>query len=119
MIVNQTAIREVQRNSSQTGVNNKLLPQTNNFGEIFSRIQVSKHAAARISDREIALSGEQMSRVEKGITKAGEKGICDSLVLIDNLALVVNVRSRTIITAMEQGQTKDNIFTNIDGAVIV
>ena len=90
------------------------------FRDVFSenlKFQFSKHAALRLNDRNITLTGDQMERVEGAIDKAGEKGIRDSLVLLDDLALVVNVKSRTVITAMNQGG--ENIFSNIDGAVIV
>jgi flagellar operon protein len=80
-------------------------------------VQFSKHAALRLSDRNISLTGEQIDRVAEGIGKAGEKGIRDSLVLVDDVALVINVKSRTVITAI--GQATDNVFSNIDGAVIV
>jgi flagellar operon protein len=79
-------------------------------------VHFSKHAALRLSDRNISLSNEQLSRLTEGIGKANEKGIRDSLVLIDNIALVVNVKSRTVITAISQMQ--ENVFSNIDGAVI-
>ena len=81
------------------------------------QIQFSKHANMRLTDRNITLTGDQMARVEGGIVKAGEKGIRDSLVLVDNLALVVNVKSRTVITALNR--ENQNVFSNIDGAVIV
>jgi len=80
-------------------------------------VQFSKHATNRLTDRNISLTGEQMNRVADGIGKAGEKGIRDSLVLVDDVALVVNVKSRTVITAINQ--LTDNVFSNIDGAVIV
>ena len=80
-------------------------------------VQFSKHASLRLSDRNIRLTGEQIDRVAEGIGKAGEKGIRDSLVLVDDVALVVNVKSRTVITALNQ--SADNVFSNIDGAVIV
>jgi flagellar operon protein len=80
-------------------------------------VQFSKHASLRLTDRDIRLTGEQIDRVADGIVKANEKGIRDSLVLVDNVALVVNVKSRTVITAMSQ--SSDNVFSNIDGAVIV
>ena len=80
-------------------------------------VQFTKHANMRLSDRNINLTGEQMQRVESGIVRAGEKGIHDSLVLVDNIALVVNVRSRTVITALQQ--ENERVFSNIDGAVIV
>ncbi|MCL2577872.1 MAG: hypothetical protein FWE27_07470 [Defluviitaleaceae bacterium] len=80
-------------------------------------VQFSKHAALRLNDRNISLTGEQINRVADGIGKADEKGIRDSLVLVDDVALVVNVKSRTVITAISQMQ--ENVFSNIDGAVIV
>ncbi|MDR0271833.1 MAG: hypothetical protein LBI27_00750 [Clostridiales bacterium] len=80
-------------------------------------VHFSKHASLRLNDRNINLSGEQIDRVTDGISKANEKGIRDSLVLVDDVALVVNVKSRTVITAISQAQ--ENIFSNIDGAVIV
>jgi len=80
-------------------------------------VQFSKHAAIRLNDRNINLTHSQIERVADGIGKAGEKGIRDSLVLVDDVALVVNVQSRTVITAMNQ--SADNVFSNIDGAVIV
>ena len=89
-----------------------------NFHDILeNKIIFSKHANLRLSSRDISLSPEQMKRVETGVTKARSKGISESLVLVDNLALVVSIKNKLVITAMEQDS--DNIFTNIDGAVIV
>lgn len=80
-------------------------------------LQFSKHASMRLNNRDISLSEEQLKRVEEGVKCADKKGIKDSLVLVDNVALVVNVKNRIVITAMNQ--KNDNVFTNIDGAVIV
>lgn len=82
-------------------------------------LRFSKHAAMRLMDRNISLSKEQSERLESGVRKAGEKGIHDSLVIVDSLAFIVNVPNKTVVTAMEQGETDRNIFTNIDGAVII
>lgn len=84
-----------------------------------SELKFSKHAAMRLTDRHINLSQEQSDRLESGVMKASEKGIQDSLVILDSLAFIVNVPNRTVVTAIEQGETDNNIFTNIDGAVIV
>lgn len=82
-------------------------------------VKFSKHAASRLSSRNINLSENQLQRLKEGTKKAEEKGINDSLVMIDSLAFIVNVKSGTVVTAMDQTETKENIFTNIDGAVIV
>ena len=81
-------------------------------------LRFSKHAAMRLETRNISLSMEQSRRLEDGVRKAGEKGIQDSLVIVDSLAFIVNVPNKTVVTAMEQGESDRNIFTNIDGAVI-
>ena len=82
-------------------------------------LRFSKHAANRLANRSITLSDSQMNRLTEGARKAGEKGIKESLVMVDQLAFIVNVPNNTVITAMDQSQTSENIFTNIDGAVIV
>ena len=90
------------------------------FDSLTTNIQFSKHANARLSHHNINLSSEQLERLEKGIDNANKKGIRDGLVLVDNIAMVVNMPSRTVITAMNQNEQQEqrNVFTNIDGAVI-
>lgn len=81
-------------------------------------LKFSKHASNRLADRNIELTVDQMERLAEGAQKAGVKGIRDSLVMVDNLAFIVNVPNGTVVTAMDQNQADENIFTNIDGAVI-
>lgn len=82
-------------------------------------LKFSKHASGRLEERNINLTEEQMTRLESGTKKAGEKGINESLVLVDQLAFIVNIKNNTVVTAMEQGEQAENIYTNIDGAVII
>lgn len=84
-----------------------------------STLKFSKHAAGRLEERNIELSETQLERLQEGTVKAGEKGINESLVLMDQFAFIVNIPGNTVITAMDQTETDQNIFTNIDGAVIV
>ena len=84
-----------------------------------SEIKFSKHAASRLETRKIELSDNQVARLQDGMQRANEKGIKDSLVIMDKLAFIVNVPSATVVTAMDQLDNSENIFTNIDGAVIV
>lgn len=81
-------------------------------------LKFSKHAVNRLSDRNITLSNDQMDRLSHGAIEAGEKGIKESLILIDQLAFIVNIPNNTVVTAMDQTENKSNVFTNIDGAVI-
>ena len=88
-------------------------------GEVNGELRFSKHAANRLADRNLTLSEEQLNRLTEGAKKAGEKGIKESLVMVDQLAFIVNVPNNTVITAMDNTQASENIFTNIDGAVIM
>lgn len=81
-------------------------------------LKFSKHADNRLAERNINLTGEQMQRLEDGANKARQKGIQESLVLVDELAFIVNIKNNTVVTAMNQGEN-DAVFTNIDGAVII
>lgn len=81
-------------------------------------VKFSKHAVNRLNDRNIELTNDQMYRLNEGTRMAGEKGIRDSLILVDQLAFIVNVPNHTVVTAMDQAENDNNVFTNIDGAVI-
>ena len=111
---------------------NKTIPRQNigtglSFQEVLNRtteqnqvteLKFSKHAAGRLIDRNIELSETQMERLQEGARNAGQKGIKDSLVIVDELAFIVNVPNKTVVTALDQTEARGNIFTNIDGAVI-
>ena len=84
-----------------------------------SELKFSKHATQRLSDRNISLTDEQLVRLQKGAELSSEKGIRESLVVMDEYAFIVNTQNNTVITAMEQERQGENIFTNIDGAVFV
>ncbi|MCQ2080706.1 MAG: flagellar protein [Lachnospiraceae bacterium] len=93
-----------------------ILTQKSGVGE---EVKFSKHAANRLSSRNIELTDEQLGRLNEGTLKAQSKGIKESLIMVDSLAFIVNIPSNTVVTAMNQEETQDNIFTNIDGAVII
>jgi len=80
-------------------------------------VKFSKHAHLRLQDRGLEITSEQLGRLSSGTDMAADKGINDSLVMVDDLAFIVNVPSRTVITALEAG-SDTNVFTNINGAVI-
>jgi flagellar operon protein len=83
-----------------------------------ARLQFSGHAAKRIEQRGLHLDGERMRRLEAAVERAEAKGARDSVVLLDELALVVSVRNHTVITAMDESSRRDHVFTNIDSVVI-
>ncbi len=82
-------------------------------------IKFSKHAQARMIQRNISLTQPEMEKIGEAVNKASSKGIRDSLVLLDRVALIVNIPSKTIVTTVDAKSIKESVFTNIDGAVIL
>src|SRR5277367_1037959 len=81
-------------------------------------LQFSKHALDRVQRRGIELDGATLQRLSDGVSRAAGKGSRDSLVLVDGTAFVVSVSNHTVITAVGSEHMKENVFTNIDSAVI-
>lgn len=80
---------------------------------------ISNHAAERLNDRNITLNESDMNRINDGINKANEKGAKECLILYKDLALITNIKNRTVITAVDKSSSKDNVFTNIDSVVLL
>ncbi len=81
-------------------------------------LHFSKHALERVQRRGIALDPSTLGRLHEGVGRAAGKGSRDSLVLVDGTAFVVSVPNRTVITAVGSEHMREQIFTNIDSAVI-
>lgn len=113
-----------QINKPQKSVKDKQVPQKS-FSEVLGQIEkkdeikFSKHATNRLETRNIKLSGAEMTRLNSAVSKASAKGIKEALILMDNKVFIASVKNKTIITASTEEELKDNVFTNIDGAVIV
>jgi len=82
-------------------------------------LRFSNHAQQRLKSRNIQLTSGEIEKLEAAVQKAREKGARESLILFDKLALVVSVKNNTVITAVDGENMKENVFTNIDSAVIV
>jgi len=83
-----------------------------------SEVKFSSHASTRLKSRNIDITPEIMGKLEKAVSGAANKGAKDSLILMKDLAFIVNIPNRTVITAMDGESLKENVFTNIDSAVI-
>lgn len=93
------------------------------FSEVLKKqiqqVKFSNHATQRMNYRNIKLDAAQNLRLEEAVSKAADKGLKDSLILLDNNAFIVNIPNKTVVTVVDQTNLKDNVFTNIDGAVII
>lgn len=81
-------------------------------------VQFSNHAAKRIERRDLDLDPARLDRLNSAISRAAEKGSRNSVVMLDDLAVVVDIRDRKVVTAINAAQGKERVFTNIDSVVI-
>lgn len=83
-------------------------------------VKFSNHAMQRLNSRKIQLDSSQLTQLSQAVDKAAQKGAKESLIIMNNnLAFVVSVKNKTVITAIDGANIKDNVFTNIDSAVII
>ncbi|NLZ27994.1 MAG: hypothetical protein GX887_03380 [Firmicutes bacterium] len=84
-----------------------------------SRLRISAHARERMENRQIKLAESDLQEISAAVEKAGSKGARSSLLLYGDIALVASVVNRTIITAIDDVEAREHIFTGIDSAIIV
>ncbi|WP_042144823.1 TIGR02530 family flagellar biosynthesis protein [Paucisalibacillus sp. EB02] len=101
-------------------------PKTNNPSLDFKTIlqeqqelKVSKHASERLQERNIQLNDRQWQLIQDKVTEAKQKGVTDSLVVMNNTALLVSTKNNTVVTAMNLEEASNRIFTNINGTILI
>ncbi|MEW9125172.1 MAG: TIGR02530 family flagellar biosynthesis protein [Thermotaleaceae bacterium] len=124
----QININQIRINQNQNQNQNRNLNTINNQNPSFEallhkeihknqNIKFSKHALERLQERKIQLTTQEMNKLNNAINRAAEKGIKETLIIMDNKAFIASVPNRTVITAATDKQLKENVFTNIDGAI--
>lgn len=114
-------------NPSQTNTRTQGSDKSNSeFGQLLrqtiqqkQQLVFSKHAQQRMDSRQIQISPQLLSQMNSAVEQASGKGIKDALMISGQTAFIVNVPSRTVVTTMSGQEMTNNIFTNIDGAVIL
>ena len=126
--MNKIDINKIENNliNKKRNININKNSTKKNFDQVLNKIEknnnkikFSKHAAKRLNNRNIDVSTEELEKLETAFDKAGKSGVKDALILIDNKAFIANIKSKTVITTVEKESLKENVFTNIDGAVIL
>lgn len=84
-----------------------------------NKVSFSQHAIQRMESRNLNLSDSDLQKLDDTVTRMAQKGARESLIYMNDMALVVSVANRKVITAMDGASAKENIFTNIDSAAII
>ncbi|TCT26767.1 flagellar operon protein [Melghiribacillus thermohalophilus] len=82
-------------------------------------LKVSKHAQKRMDERNIQISASTWNQIQEKVKEAKTKGVTDSIVILNQAALVVSAKNNTVITAMDRTEAGHQIFTNVNGAIIL
>lgn len=131
-IPNELILNKTKINSKVNGIGSDKLNKSVNsqnsgpsFRDVLDKLKssgelkFSKHATQRLESRNIKLSDSEVDKISTAVDKASEKGVKEALIMMGNKAFIVNVGNKTVITAASEDQLKENVFTNIDGAVII
>jgi flagellar operon protein len=102
------------RSSTQSGVSFQQVLQQEIAG-----VKFSQHAQQRLKLRNIQMSAQEIQKINGGLEKVSRKGAKESLMVMGDLAMIVNVPNKTVITVMDGQSIKENVFTNIDSAIIL
>ncbi len=83
------------------------------------KLLISKHASQRLEQRGIVIDEEKWKQIEEKVKQAKKMGVKESLVLLNDAALIVSAKNNTVITAMNRKEATEQIFTNINGTIIM
>jgi len=107
-------------------IKTKQSPQKNTVGKEFKQllteaqqVTVSKHAQTRLEERGIHLDNHQWNNVSEKMQEAKQKGVTDAVVIVDDVTFIASTKNNTIITALHRDDTNQQIFTNINGTIIL
>ncbi|MDR3295263.1 MAG: hypothetical protein LBT26_05495 [Clostridiales Family XIII bacterium] len=121
-IVRQT--ERLKQTPEKSGQNQKEVESGNSFRELLNRqlekdVSFSKHAGQRAAERNIEIGQGDLDRLSDACDRASQKGIRDALIVMNDSAFIVNAGSKIVVTVVDKNEMKDNIFTNIEGAVFL
>ena len=109
--------RVSQLNRAASGQFGALLNQELKVAE--PAISFSKHAQSRAAERGIQVDDTLRGQLADSVERAQAKGATNILAFDATRAFIINVPHGRVITTMSQEEMEENIFTNIDGAVLL
>jgi flagellar operon protein len=89
------------------------------ISDVKAGVRFSNHAAERMMHRGIRFAPEDLEKLNQAVQKAESKGAKDTLVLMNDSALIVSIKNKTVVTVMDRASLKENVFTNIDSTVVI
>lgn len=85
----------------------------------YDGLKISKHAKQRLEERNIKINSDQWEVISEKMNEAKQKGVTDSVVILNNAALLVSAKNHTVVTAMDRNEASAKVFTNINGTILI
>ena len=82
------------------------------------KLKFSAHAEARMRLRNVELGEKQLVKLQDAVDRAKAKGARESLIIMEGNVFVVSVKNDTVITVVDGASARENVFTQIDSAVL-
>lgn len=113
------AINQTQKKAKVHSNGVSFKDHLNNSFTKSENLVISKHAQKRLTERQIVIDDKTWSKIETRLQEAKQKGVMDSLVVTSEAALLVSAKNNTVITAMNRDEASSQIFTNINGTILM
>lgn len=82
-----------------------------------NELVISKHAQKRLDERNIHIDQKKWTTIQQKMNEARNKGVTDSVIVLNDAILVASTKNNTIITAMKKDE--EQIVTNINGTIFI
>ena len=110
---------QIQKPSTKNGFATDMFPAVDKPASAADPVKFSNHAVERMMSRGIKFSPEDVAKLNEAVGRAAAKGSKDSLILMNDSALIVSVKNKTVVTVMDKNALKENVFTNIDSTIVM
>ena len=111
-------VEELKRKPLPTGANRDIASFEEVFNKELNKLKFSSHAQSRMVSRNLSLDDSELQSLNSAVSRAEEKGAKDTLVILNEMAFIVNIPNKTVITAVSRDKLESSVVTNIDSVVL-
>ena len=115
----QPNLTKVQKQSEVSNASQSNFAQILDQFKTIEPLKISKHATERMQLRDISISDHEWDVITEKVSEAKQKGVKQPLVILDQATLIVSATNHTVITALDRQEAKEQLFTNIDGTIVL
>ena len=112
-------VTKVHKQLERSETNQSSFSQMLNHYNTIEPLKISKHASERMQLRDISISDQEWNVITEKVSEAKQKGVKQPLVILDQATLIVSAANHTVITALDRQEAKEQLFTNIDGTIVL